>query len=75
MFKIEELEKCCGVYPRYHSANGLKWVACPVCGNRSQTYMTSGLSANKGWNEKRQRQLGVENLHTGKPHWYKNEDS
>lgn len=74
MFKIEELIKCCGKYPRYHKADGLTWVRCSVCGNRSQTYITSGLSANKGWNEKRQRQPEVENLYDGKPHWYKPEE-
>ena len=71
LFRIEELQKCCGVYPRYHSANGLKWVQCHECGNRSHTYITSGLSANKGWNEKRTRQLEVENIYTGKPSSYK----
>ena len=70
LFKIHELIKCCDVFPRYHKAKGLCWVQCPECGNRSQTYLTAGLSANKGWNEKRQRQLKVENLYDGKPAWY-----
>ncbi len=72
-FRIHELIPCCDKLPRYHSANGLKWVQCQSCGNRSQTYLTSGLSANKGWNEKRTKQLKVENLYNGKPHWYKKE--
>ena len=73
-FKLHALIKCCNVYPRYHTANGMTWVQCPECGNRSQTYLTAGLSANKGWNEKRERQLKVENITTGKPHWYKEEE-
>ena len=70
-FKISELELCCDKIPRYHSANGLRWVQCPECENRSQTYLTSGLSANRGWNEKRRKQIKVENLYNGKPAWYK----
>jgi hypothetical protein len=70
LYKIEELIKCCDRYPLYHKANGLRWVACPTCNNRSQAYQTAGLSANKGWNEKRKRQLKIENLYNGKPHWY-----
>ena len=69
-FKIHELIKCCNVFPEYHSANGLKWVQCPECKNRSQTYLTAGLSANKGWNERRRRQLKIENIYIGKPHWH-----
>jgi len=59
-FKIEELIPCCGKLPRYHTANGIKWVQCQVCGNRSQTYLTAGLSANRGWNEKREKQIKFE---------------
>jgi len=70
--KINELIKCCDRYPLYHTANGLTWVQCK-CGNRSATYMTGGKSANIGWNEKREKQLKVENLYNGNPHWYKKE--
>ena len=69
-FKIEELIKCCKKFPLYHTANGMTWVQCQVCKNRSQTYLTAGLSANRGWNIKRERQLKVENLYNGKPAWY-----
>ena len=69
-YKIHELLKCCNSFPRYHSANGMCWVQCEKCGNRSQTYLTAGLSANRGWNEKRQRQLEIENIYEGKPSWY-----
>ena len=73
--KIEELIKCCSVYPRYHKAGGLTWVQCQnkECGNRSQAYLTARLSANKGWNEKRKRQLKVEYLYNGKRSWYAQE--
>ena len=73
-YKIEELELCCKKYPLYHTANGLRWVQCQVCKNRSQTYLTAGLSANKCWNEKRRKQMKVENLYNGKKAWYKAEE-
>ena len=59
-YKIEELIKCCGVYPRYHTAGGIKWVQCPKCKNRSATYVSANMNANAGWNEKRRIQLGIE---------------
>ncbi len=55
-----ELIKCCGKFPRYHKADGLTWVQCQVCENRSQSYLTARLSANKGWNEKRQLQIKIQ---------------
>ena len=61
-YKIEELIKCCGEYPRYHTANGMTRVQCPVCKNSSQPYPSAGIKANEGWNEKRKVQLGVEDL-------------
>jgi predicted nucleic acid-binding Zn-ribbon protein len=63
MFKIHELIKCCEVYPRYHKADGVCWVQCPKCGNRSRSYLTAGLSANKGWNDLRTRQLEIQKLY------------
>ena len=60
MHKIHELIKCCDKYPRYHLEDGICYVKCQVCGNRSQSYLTAGLSANKGWNELRERQIKVQ---------------
>ena len=57
---IHVLTKCCDVYPHYHKADGLTWVQCPKCENRSQTYLSAGLSANKGWNEKRAKQIKLQ---------------
>ena len=75
MKPIDELIKCCSAFPRYHTANGLTWVQCEECGNRSQAYLNARRSANKGWNEKRERQLKVENLYNGKRHWYAKDNS
>ena len=61
-YKIEELIKCCGRYPRYNTAGGVKWVQCPECGNRSASYVSANLNANEGWNKKRRVQLLVEGM-------------
>ena len=74
LFRINELILCCNAYPRYHSADGLCWVQCEECGNRSQTYILGRTAANEGWNEHRKLQSKVENIYTGKEHWYKNEE-
>ena len=72
--KIHELIKCCNRYPLYHWSNGLAWVQCQKCGNRSDAYLAR-IDANIAWNVKREKQLKVENLYNGKQHWYKKEDA
>ena len=72
-FKIHVLLKCCDQYPSpcTRISDGAKRVKCEVCGNATPYYLGAGLSANKGWNEKRRKQIKVENLYNGKPAWYK----
>ena len=59
MVKIEELIKCCGQWPspRTRKSDGARRVVCEVCGNSTPYYLSSGLSANIGWNEKREKQI------------------
>ena len=59
-YRIEELIKCCGEYPRYHSCEGRVWVQCPVCKNKGKAYQAANMSANVGWNKRRRIQLAVE---------------
>lgn len=52
MERYLELKKCCGIYPHIRSReDGSKRIVCSRCGNATEWYLSSGLSANKGWNE------------------------
>ena len=61
---IHELIKCCGKYPspRYRKFDGARRVVCDKCGISTPYYLSAGLSANKGWNEMKERQVKTENI-------------
>ena len=61
---IDELVKCCGEYPspRERKSDGARRVVCKKCDNSTPYYISAGLSANRGWNEKRQLQIKVQEI-------------
>ena len=74
MKRKDELLKCCGEFPRYYTKDGVIWVACQECENRTLGFLSAHVSANKMWNEMRERQLEVEGLYDGQTNWYKKEE-
>lgn len=69
----DKLLRCCGKFPRYYTKDGVTWVACQTCENRTLGFLSAHVSANKMWNEMRERQLEVEGLYDGQRDWYKKE--
>ncbi len=70
----DKLLKCCSKYPRYITKDGVTWVACQECENKTFGFLSAYASANKAWNIMRERQLEVEGLYNGQTNWYKKEE-
>ena len=52
MERYQELQKCCGEYPKIISrADGARKIVCKVCRKATPYILSTWLSANIKWNE------------------------